>query len=1047
MSNEHLNTINELLNSYEWSSEPTVSRETRGQYEQGLDLVHAYRGRPDQLVEAVELFQAIPSRPYACAGVAYTLLAASYLYGTEYDAQGVKQAERWLVHAQSFAPNQPEINFIGAIVHVLQTRYDQARYLLNALALPTPNYYVCLAEMRFWEHQSNIHQVYYWYQQAAQVAKREEQRLYVINIMAGNLLEAGLPQQAAEMYEHLAQYTFDDPWVWHNFSIANYRQGEYKKAWESNQRALKLIDFEAARDMERRLKELVSTEIGNQESSEAYQVIKTYYGGMGIVQLCYDPERDAAVALKTLRPEFLPTSDARNRFLRAGTAWVNLGIHPHVVPAYRAFSNSEGEVFIVLKWLPAMPGKSESSLRAWLEPDRPLPLAQALTFGLHIVRGMQHATKIIPGLVHGDLKPANVFIGYDEQARVADFGLATLATNDHASSQELGFASTRFQISQDGVGTPRYMAPEQWRDEPLDLRTDIYAFGCMVHEMVTGQPAATGDSLGEVAQAHRSGRLSPLPAKLPEIVQTIISRACATAREARYPDWNTLEIALKLAYREVTGNEPPSLPVEEQRAINLLDLGWSYNALGLGYADTDKHDMALTYLQRAHELGLSERRRNILAPDSPSYKRAEWLENTALTNMGMSYREQGLLEQAEKTLEQALDVAEKTNNSIENARVVGNLGLIYLEEDNLQKAQLFLMRDLATTRKVGSLTNLATTLRNLGTVERRMGNLPRARERFEEGLEVIRQTEDRHTLLSIVGNLAVIDRQLGDLSQAAEFSREQLELAQALKDRRAESQATGNLAHVRRDQGDIEQAIPLYEQRIALSTELDESLALGQSHVNLMQIYMQQENWAKAIPSAKAAIEQFEKLADSDAVQEISLALVSNRQKRAAQAVSQKQYAVARRQLELGLDGLRQFGEANDELDTLNRLSNACRLQKEFAAANDYAQQALQLAKKLNHSGGEVQAEAHQAHIKYDQGNREEALKEYVYLIALARREKNWRLVSDMSLAVAEIFSEEDKWVDAEAYAVDALEMRARVAGQEGADEIRPQVQKIQEEA
>ncbi|MFQ5854914.1 MAG: protein kinase [Anaerolineae bacterium] len=149
-------------------------------------------------------------------------------------------------------------------------------------------------------------------------------------------------------------------------------------------------------------------------------------GGIGIVYLCADQtEQGRPVALKTFKPEYLPDRAARERFLQEGTAWVELGRHPHIVRAYRIEYISYGlEVYIVLEWVAEAEGKRDASLRAWLRPSKPLPVEQALLFALHIARGMKHATMKLRGLVHRDLKPENVLVGHDENARVTDFGLA-----------------------------------------------------------------------------------------------------------------------------------------------------------------------------------------------------------------------------------------------------------------------------------------------------------------------------------------------------------------------------------------------------------------------------------------------------------------------------------------------------------------------------------------------------------------------------------------------------------------------------------------------
>lgn len=1049
MSSQLIDTINRHLHASQWPSDITTSPATKEQYERGLDAVHAYRGDSEQLFDALRQFQAIPSRPYAFAGVAYTLLAASYLYDTEYQAEGIEEAGRWLVEAQSSAPNLPEINFIIVIYYALQEKYKSAQAWLDSLITDPPNYYACIAEMRYWEKQDDIHKVYDAYLKATQSAERSEQRLYAIHLIAGSLLEANLPIQASEMYEHLAQHVTDDPWLWHNLSVAYYQMGEYKKAHEANQSALALRDFDVARNMTQRLEDLLPKKQENEPTYTRYEMLKTFYEGITIAHICRDRYRDSAVVLKTLRPDLLNNPQGlRQKFVAQGEAWIKLQTHPHIVPAYRMYEDEEEQKpFIVHKWLEPALGKTGASLRAWLEPNSPLRLQQALSFGLHIVRGMKHATTVMPTLVHHDLRPENVLISYDKQARVSNFGLAGIAANQDLNNQEQIVATTPFESSNNSVGSPIYMAPEQWRGERVDQRTDIYAFGCILYEMMTGHPVAQGETLTDIAFVHTSGDLRPLPADTPEPLKRVISRACAIGADNRYATWQEVESALSTVYQHLLKQPAPPLPVEDMRALNQLDLGWTFNALGKQYSKLSKHKQAYSYYEQAYQMGQAERRRHLLQPESEPAQRAKELENYSLTHMGLSYLDRQMLDEAEDTLERSVRLAEENKNRIEEARAVGNLGIVYLQQNKLQRAQVHLMRDLALSYKVGEKENLPITLANLGTAEMRLGRLPKAKQRFEKALVAAQQRGDQETLITVLGHLATIHRKLGELDRSAELSHQQQELATKLGDRRAESQAVGNLANVTRDQGDLKQAIKLYQRKITLSSQFNEGLAVARANVNLSQIYMQQKNWAKAIPYAESALQEFEKAGHTEGIEDISLALVSNRQKVGHYAVSQKQYMQARRQFERALDTLQPLGYQELQLELLNHVSEVCRLQKDKKRTSSYAQDAIALAQNINHRPGELQALLTLARLEQDEGKRANARQQYQEILTDAQAEREWLILSEANLALAQLSLQDEKWDDAEQYASTALEMRSRVSGQQGADEIREQVTNIQAQA
>jgi eukaryotic-like serine/threonine-protein kinase len=112
-------------------------------------------------------------------------------------------------------------------------------------------------------------------------------------------------------------------------------------------------------------------------------------GGMGVVYFALDHGNDGRpVALKTFRPELLPDRAARTRFLREGTAWIELGSHPHIVRCYKV-EYIDPTAFLVLELIAKEQNMPDASLRSWLIPGRPLPIEQALLFALQIARGMK----------------------------------------------------------------------------------------------------------------------------------------------------------------------------------------------------------------------------------------------------------------------------------------------------------------------------------------------------------------------------------------------------------------------------------------------------------------------------------------------------------------------------------------------------------------------------------------------------------------------------------------------------------------------------------
>lgn len=581
-------------------------------------------------------------------------------------------------------------------------------------------------------------------------------------------------------------------------------------------------------------------------------------GGMGIVYVCLDHQDNRPVALKTFKPEYLPDRAARDRFLREGTAWVDLGVHPHVVRCYEVERIGDGtEVYLVLELVAKELGHDDASLRSWLIPGRPLPLETALLFALQIARGMQHATERLSGFIHRDLKPENVLVGADRlpgwrvnRLRLTDFGLATVL---EAASQRIGesagpreaeptngpagdspFALRHTQLTRGIVGTPLYMAPEQWRGEKISIATDIYAFGCILYEMLSGQRVARGDTLEALEQARCYGRIPPLAKHVPIVVQKIAARCLMVKPDARYTNWKELGNALQEAYQATTHQTPPpSLTRASLSQAERIAVGGSYNAIGASYLDIGKADAALSYFERSAKVGRAER--------------SSILEIAALNNLGAVYAALGDAQTAIRFYEQALGISRKVNARREIGTTLNNLGIACRNLGNVQQAIELSEQALVIAREVGDRRLEGTVLSNLGIVYKNLGDARRAVGCYEQALTIFRELGDRRGEGTVLVNLGVAYKHLGNLQRAISYVEQALSIAREIGDRRGEGNALGNLGEAYRNLKDARRAIIYHEQALAIFREIGNQRGEGAALGNLGVAYNDLGDTGRAI--------------------------------------------------------------------------------------------------------------------------------------------------------------------------------------------------------
>ena len=449
-----------------------------------------------------------------------------------------------------------------------------------------------------------------------------------------------------------------------------------------------------------------------------YEIVRIEQGGMGVVYLCFDEQTKVPLAIKTVQyallkgRTFMERSESVARFKQEAEAWVRLEKNLNIVQAFLV-QEIEGMPYIFLEYV-AGDEQYGIELYDWIhrgglqvrgQPDIPL----ILNFSIQFCHGMMYAESKFKEMgrpfVHRDIKPSNILITRDKVVKITDFGSVK-------SSAERGERI---------VGeTPQYMSPEQWKGTNIDTRSDIYCFGGVLYQMVTGRLPFTTANLDNYRECH----LNSIP-EIPETdeqLKEIIMKCLEKDPARRYQDFNDLEKALAALYFQLTKArvevpEGKSLEAWEllTKGLSLAELGYydeaivyllqcissnpndadAHNNLGVIYGRQDKLKEAIIEYKEAirinpndaephYNLGVIYGRQDKLEEAVQHYKeaiRSNPNDADAHNNLGLIYEHQGKLEEA------IIEYKEAIRSNPNNAEAHNNLGVIYFQQDKMEKAE------------------------------------------------------------------------------------------------------------------------------------------------------------------------------------------------------------------------------------------------------------------------------------------------------------------------------------------------------------------------
>ena len=303
--------------------------------------------------------------------------------------------------------------------------------------------------------------------------------------------------------------------------------------------------------------------------------------GWGIVYICYDHEGRIPLAVKTFQDDYIVDAKVRDNFLKEAYTWVSLDRHRNIVKAEWVLE-IEGRPYIFLEYV------AGGNLEEWLG-TKMLDLITALDFAAQFCNGMDYAFQKL-NLVHRDIKPSNVLVSQDGTVKISDFGLAKALKEPQFQPEKQYSYGGSFPHS--SIAPLLWAAPEQWTGDKIDTRADIYSFGLLLYQMITGKHAYQESSLNW-PERHLYESAAPIgDPNVPDDLEELMFKCLEKSPKSRYQNFGTLRTDICQIYSALSGKDIElSLSTTQLRVWELCNKALALKNLG-------RYEESLEYCER-----------------------------------------------------------------------------------------------------------------------------------------------------------------------------------------------------------------------------------------------------------------------------------------------------------------------------------------------------------------------------------------------------------------------------------------------------------------